>query len=149
MRIRTFLWFDSGLADALAFYADTFGERFQLQGSHQGDDGFMTADFSIAGHEFIGMNVAGSPARFNESISLSIETDGQEETDRIWDAITSNGEPGRCGWCKDQWGLSWQVSPRQMRDHLESSDPEAAAYAWAALREMDRIVIADLIRPSA
>jgi 2-polyprenyl-6-hydroxyphenyl methylase/3-demethylubiquinone-9 3-methyltransferase len=147
VRVRTFLWFDDGLADALDFYARTFGDRFVLHGSHRGDDGFMTADFEIAGHEFIGMNIAGGPARFNESISISVETDGQEETDRIWEAITTTGEPGRCGWCKDQWGLSWQVSPRQMRDYLENSDPEISAYAWNALRAMDRIIIADLIRP--
>lgn len=145
MRARTFLWFSDGLSEALAFYAGTFGDHFVLHGQHQGDDSFMTADFAIAGHEFVGMNIAGGPA-FNDSVSISIETDGQEETDRIWDALTGSGTPGRCGWCKDKWGLSWQVSPKQMREWLEHPDPQTAEFAWTALRAMDKIIIADLVK---
>jgi predicted 3-demethylubiquinone-9 3-methyltransferase (glyoxalase superfamily) len=91
------------------------------------------------------MCIEGGP-EFNDSISLSIQCDGQDETDRLWDAITAEGKPGQCGWCKDKWGVSWQITPIQMRDYMGSSDPEASAYAWQALRGMGKIVLADFIK---
>ena len=103
----------------------------------------FTADFSIFGHEFIGMNWAGGP-EFNDSISLSLNVDGQDEVDRLWDAFTAKGKAGQCGWLKDEWGLSWQVSPIQMREHLENPDRAKAEYANNALRKMTKIVIRDL-----
>lgn len=95
------------------------------------------------GHEFIGLNWPGGP-EFNDSISLSLNVDGQDEVDRLWDAFTERGEAGQCGWLKDQWGLSWQVSPIQMRDYLSDPDPAKAAYAMNAMRQMGKIVIRDL-----
>lgn len=116
-----------------------------IHGENRMDDGTLfTADFSIYGHDFIGMSWAGGP-KFNEAISLSLSCDGQAETDRLWDALTADGgEPGNCGWCTDKFGVTWQVSPIQMRDHLENSDPQKAAYAMNALREMGKIIIDDL-----
>jgi len=145
-RIRTFLWFDGRLDEALAFYRHTLDDVV-IHSENRGQDGrLFTADFTMLGAEFIGMNMPGGPA-FNEAISLSIDCDGQDETDRLWAAFTERGEAGRCGWLKDEFGLSWQVSPRQMREHLGDPDPERSAYAWAALRDMTKIVIAELIRP--
>ena len=86
------------------------------------------------------MGWPGGP-KFNDSISLSLNVDGQAEVDRLWDAITHDGEAGQCGWCKDKFGLSWQVSPIQMRDWLENADPAISSYAWQALRGMTKIVI--------
>ena len=80
----------------------------------------------------------------NSSISLSISCDGQEEADRLWNAITKDGQEGQCGWCVDAYGVSWQVSPKQMGDYLNSPDPEVSAYALSQMRNMKRIVIADL-----
>ncbi len=89
------------------------------------------------------MNHPGGPA-FNDSISISVQCDGQAETDRLWNAITKEGAPGQCGWCKDKWGLSWQITPIQLRDHVGNPDPKKAEYAWTALRGMTKIVIEDL-----
>lgn len=142
--LRTFLWFGGHLDEALDFYKEVFDDVV-IHGVNRPDpDGpLFTADFSIYGHAFIGMNWPGGP-EFNDSISMSLSCDGQEETDRLWDAITKEGTAGQCGWCKDKWGLSWQVSPRQMREHLENPDPIKAEYAMNALRNMGKIVLSDL-----
>lgn len=143
--LRTFLWYNNNLEEALSFYAETFGDGFLLHSSSrpEANGKLMTAEFSIYGHELIGMGWPGGP-EFNPSISLSISCDGQEETDRLWHAITKNGSEGQCGWCVDAFGVSWQVSPKQMHDHLGNPDPTKSAYAWAAMREMRKIIIDDL-----
>ncbi|MEY4347980.1 MAG: hypothetical protein RIS43_399 [Actinomycetota bacterium] len=130
--------------DAIAFYQETF-PSFVLTSENRPEPNKprFTADFSIYGHEFIGMNWPGGPS-FNESISLSLNVDGQEEVDRLWDAITAKGTPGNCGWCTDEFGVTWQVSPIQMRDYLENPDPEIAQYANEALMKMTKIVISEL-----
>jgi predicted 3-demethylubiquinone-9 3-methyltransferase (glyoxalase superfamily) len=140
--LKTFLWFGGGLEEALEFYRETFGD-VQINSLNRMGETLFTADFSIFGHEFIGMNWAGGP-EFNDSISLSLNVDGQEEVDRLWDAITREGTEGQCGWCKDKWGLSWQVSPKEMRIWLENPDAEVRNYANNALRAMKKIVIDDL-----
>jgi predicted 3-demethylubiquinone-9 3-methyltransferase (glyoxalase superfamily) len=138
--LKTFLWFQSDLEGALAFYKQTFGEAVVVREENRMGEGapLFTADFTIFGHEFIGMCIDGGP-KFNDSISLSIQCDGQEETDRIWKALTTVGEEGQCGWCKDKWGVSWQVTPLQMRDYLGNSNPEIAQHNWQALRDMKKI----------
>lgn len=145
-KLKTFLWFGGQLEEALNFYQSLFGRDNLI--IHElnrpaPDQPLFTADFSIFGHEFIGLNWAGGP-EFNDSISLSLNVDGQAEVDRLWDALTERGEAGRCGWLKDEWGLSWQVLPIQMRDHLGDPDPAKAAYAMNAMRQMGKIVIRDL-----
>ncbi len=142
--LKTFLWFPSGLEEALEFYKDTF-QNVQIHSLNRTspDGPLFTAEFSIYGHELIGMN-SESKFAFNESISLSIQCDGQEEVDRLWDAITKEGTAGKCGWCKDKYGLSWQVTPFQMLDHLGNPDPKKAEFAWTALLGMTKIVIANL-----
>ena len=146
-QLRTFLWFNNNLEEALDFYSRTFGDQFVLQssGRPEADGKLMTAEYTIYGHKFVGMGWPGGPI-FNPSISLSISCDGQEESDRLWDAITKDGQEGQCGWCVDAFGVSWQVSPQQMGDYLNSPDPEVSAYAWAQMRNMKRIVIADLYK---
>ena len=142
--LKTFLWFPGNMDDALAFYAETFTD-FVLHSENRPDPkaGRFTADFSIYGHDFIGMNWTGGPA-FNDAISLSLNVDGQDEVDRLWHALTARGTPGQCGWCVDEFGVSWQVSPIQMREYLENPDPEKARYANNALRSMSKIIIRDL-----
>ncbi len=143
--LRTFLWFNNNLDEALAFYAELFGPGLTVHSSSrpEPDGKLMTAEFSIYGHQLIGMGWPGGPT-FNPSISLSIACDGQEETDRLWEAITRDGQEGQCGWCVDAFGVSWQVSPIQMNEHLGNTDPSKSAYAWQAMREMEKIVIRDL-----
>ena len=142
--LKTFLWFPGNMDDALAFYQATFTD-FEIKSENRPDPSGtrFTADFSIYGHNFIGMNWPGGPT-FNEAISLSLNVDGQAEVDRLWDAITAKGKPGQCGWCTDEFGVTWQVSPIQMRDYLENPDPAIASYANEALQKMSKIVIRDL-----
>lgn len=143
--LKTFLWFNSGLPEALKFYKSTFGEGMQTAEENLISEQLFTADFSIYGHEFIGMNTPGGDT-FNNSISLSIQVDGQGETDRLWEAITSIGEPGRCGWCKDKWGVSWQVTPFQMREYVGHPDGAIAQQNWGILREMTKIQLSDFVK---
>ncbi len=143
--LKTFLWFSSGLPDALNFYKTTFGDAMRVDEENLVNENLFIADFSIFGHEFIGLNSSGS-SPFNDSISLSIQVDGQEETDRLWEAITTNGAPGRCGWCTDKWGISWQVTPFQMRELLANSDPVKAEKNWDILRAMTKIQLSDFVQ---
>lgn len=129
---------------ALEFYAETFTDFvIHSENRPQLDGPRFTADFSIYGHHFIGMNWPGGDP-FSNAISLSLNVDGQAEVDRLWNAITAKGKPGQCGWCTDEFGLTWQVSPIQMREHLENPDREKAAYANQALMNMSKIIIEDL-----
>ena len=143
--LRTFLWYSSGLQDALKFYKETFGDGMRVAEENLVSEQLFTADFSIYGHEFIGMNTPGGDP-FNNSISLSIQVDGQEETDRLWNALTTNGAPGRCGWCTDKWGVSWQVTPYQMRDYVGHPDGAKAEQNWGILREMTKIQLSDFVQ---
>jgi predicted 3-demethylubiquinone-9 3-methyltransferase (glyoxalase superfamily) len=143
-KLKTFLWFNGQLDAALEFYQKTFSDvKIHNLNRPDPEGKLFTADFSIFGHEFIALNWPGGPS-FNDSISLSINCDGQEEVDRYWNAITEKGKAGQCGWCVDEFGLSWQVSPIQMRDWLENPDPEVATYAMNAMRKMGKIVIDEL-----
>jgi len=143
--LKTFLWFSSGLQDALKFYKATFGDQMVVAEENLISEHLFTADFSIYGHEFIGMNTPGGD-QFNNSISLSIQVDGQAETDRLWALITAQGEAGRCGWCKDQWGVSWQVTPYQMRDYVGHPDQAKAQQNWGILRDMGKIQLSDFVQ---
>jgi len=143
--LKTFLWFQKDLEEALIFYKATFKDVVVREENRMGEGApLFTADFSIYGHEFIGMCIEGGP-EFNSSISLSIQCDGQEETDRLWAAITAEGEAGQCGWCKDKWGVSWQITPLQMRDYLGHSDPTKAQANWGILRNMGKIQLSDFL----
>ena len=142
--LRTFLWYPGDLDEVLDFYRATF-QKVTIHSENRREDGSLfTADFSVFGHEFIAMSHPGGPA-FTDAVSLSVNCDGQEEVDALWDAITAEGQAGQCGWCKDKFGVSWQISPIQMRDYLGNSDPDAAAYAWEALRRMGKIVLTDFV----
>lgn len=141
--LKTFLWFNGQMDEALDFYKEHMGAVVHSENRPNGQ--LFTADFTIYGHEFIGMNWPGGP-EFNDAISLSLNVDGQPEVDRLWNAITAEGKPGQCGWCHDKWGVTWQVSPIQMRDFLENPDPEVASYANEALRKMTKIVIEDFTK---
>lgn len=142
--LKTFLWYPGNMDDALAFYESIFTD-FKIHSDNRPQEGKprFTADFSIYGHNFIGMNWPGGDP-FNQAISLSLNVDGQDEVDRVWDAITAKGKPGQCGWCTDEFGVTWQVSPIQMREHLENPDRAKAEYANKALMKMTKIIIEDL-----
>jgi len=143
--LRTFLWYNDGLQKALKFYKATFEVDMEVAEENLVSEHLFTADFSIFGHKFIGMNTPGGE-KFNSAISLSIQVDGQGETDRLWEALTAKGEPGQCGWCKDQWGVSWQVTPYQMRDYVGNPDQAIAQQNWGILRGMTKIQLSDFVK---
>jgi 2-polyprenyl-6-hydroxyphenyl methylase/3-demethylubiquinone-9 3-methyltransferase len=108
-----------------------------------GPEGYaMVVDFTLAGQKFSGLN-GGPTFKPNESVSFMIQTSDQEETDRLWNAIVSNGgQESACGWCKDKWGFSWQITPKRLLDLVTHSDPDVARRAFEAMMTMGKIDIA-------
>ncbi len=141
--LKTFLWYQDDLDGALAFYKELFGD-VQVRDENSMNGKLFTASFTIFGHELIGMSIPGGDI-FNDSISLSLQVDGQAETDRIWEGLTKEGKPGNCGWCKDKWGVAWQVTPIQMGQYLGNPDPDKAQQNWGILRKMGKIQLSDFI----
>ena len=144
------LWFEGDAVDAATFYAKTFpnsniGKLFyspsDYPGGKQGD--VLTVDFTIAGIPCIGLN-GGPEFKHSEAFSFQIATEDQAETDRLWNAIVGNGgQESACGWCKDRWGLSWQITPRVFTDALAAGG-EKARRAFDAMLTMKKIDIAAL-----
>jgi predicted 3-demethylubiquinone-9 3-methyltransferase (glyoxalase superfamily) len=143
------LWFDGTALDAAQFYAATFPDSavdtiFRAPGDYpagrKGD--VLTVAFTVAGIACIGLN--GGPAfQHSEAFSFQIATDNQEETDRLWNAIVGNGgTASACGWCKDKWGLSWQITPRVLTAAIADPDPAVASRAFQAMMTMGKIDIA-------
>jgi 2-polyprenyl-6-hydroxyphenyl methylase/3-demethylubiquinone-9 3-methyltransferase len=143
------LWYDGTALDAAKFYAETFpdsavGAVHRAPGDYpagkQGD--VLTVEFTVMGIPCLGLN--GGPAfKHNEAFSFQVATDNQAETDRLWDAIVGNGgQESACGWCKDKWGLSWQITPRALTAAIVDPDRAAAKRAFEAMMGMRKIDIA-------
>ena len=147
------IWYDRDALGAAEFYAATFpdssvGAIAYAPGDYpDGKEGdVLTVEFTVSGIPCLGLN--GGPAfRHTEAFSFQIATDDQEETDRLWNAIVSNGgEESVCGWCKDRWGISWQITPRALADGMADPDPAAAKRVFNAMMEMGKIDIATIER---
>ena len=149
-KMVTCLWFDAGKArEAASFYAETFPDShvdahnaapIDYPDGEAGDE--LTVEFTVLGRRFVGLN--GGP-RFapNEAVSFMVLTDDQAETDRYWAAIVDNGgAESMCGWCKDRWGFSWQITPRALLAATTDPNRAAAARAMAAMMTMRKIDIA-------
>jgi predicted 3-demethylubiquinone-9 3-methyltransferase (glyoxalase superfamily) len=146
------LWFDSGKArEAAEFYASVFpdshvGKRHaspvDIPSAKVGED--LTVEFTVLGQAYIGLN-AGPNFKPNEAVSFMVLTETQEETDRYWDAIVGNGgQESACGWCKDRWGFSWQITPRVLLEATTDPDRAAAKRAMEAMMTMRKIDIATI-----
>ena len=145
------LWFDKDALDAATFYAATFPDSAVTRvtcapgdypSGHAGD--VLTGEFSVLGIPCLGLN--GGPAfRHSEAFSFQVATDDQAETDRYWDAIVGNGgQESDCGWCKDRWGLSWQITPRVLGEAINSPEPAVAKRAFDAMMTMSKIDVAKI-----
>jgi 2-polyprenyl-6-hydroxyphenyl methylase/3-demethylubiquinone-9 3-methyltransferase len=145
------LWYEDGALDAAQFYAETFpdsevGAIVRAPGDNpSGKEGdILTVEFTVCGIPCVGLN-GGPEFTQSEAFSFQIATDDQAETDRLWDAIVGNGgSESACGWCKDRWGVSWQITPRVLLDAIADPDRAAAKRAFEAMMPMGKIDIATI-----
>jgi predicted 3-demethylubiquinone-9 3-methyltransferase (glyoxalase superfamily) len=151
IRMATCLWFDKNAEEAANFYAATFPDS-RVKAVHKSPSDYpsgkagdvLTVEFTVLGQPFLGLN--GGPAfTFDEAVSFQVYTDTQEETDRYWNAIVGNGgKESDCGWCKDKFGLSWQITPRVLMEATTDPDTAAAKRAMEAMMTMQKIDIAKI-----
>ena len=144
------IWYDSEAEAAANFYAQTFPDS-KVTAVHQAPSDFpgggkkgnvLTVEFTVAGIPCIGLN-GGPQFKHSEAFSFQVATDDQTETDRLWHAIVDHGgQASACGWCKDAWGLSWQITPRDLITAITDPDPAAAKRAFEAMMKMSKIDIA-------
>lgn len=144
------LWYDKDALEAATFYAETFPDSeviavHKAPGDYpDGKEGdVLTVDFTVFGIPCMGLN-GGPTFKHSEAFSFQIATEDQEETDRYWNAIVGNGgEESMCGWCRDKWGLSWQITPRALSEAMAAGGDEAKR-AFAAMMEMQKIDVAKI-----
>ena len=155
-KIITNLWFENQAEEAVAFYTSIFRDSKILNIVRYGKEGFeihgmpegtvMTIDFEIEGQKFVALN--GGPAfKFNESVSFIIDCESQEEIDYYWDRLTAGGDEAAqvCGWLKDRYGVSWQVSPALLNDFMQDPDSQKTERVMRALLQMKKLDI-DVLR---
>jgi predicted 3-demethylubiquinone-9 3-methyltransferase (glyoxalase superfamily) len=147
-KLTTVLWFDGDAQEAARFYADTFPDsaydapiKAPSDNPSTKEGAPLVVNFKLLGQSFSGLN-GGPNFKPNESVSFMVTTEDQAETDRYWDAIVGNGgRESACGWCKDKWGFSWQITPRALLDAL-SAGGEEAKRAFEAMMTMQKIDVA-------
>jgi predicted 3-demethylubiquinone-9 3-methyltransferase (glyoxalase superfamily) len=148
-RITPNLWFDTEAEEAAAFYTSIFPNSRIVKVLHYNEAGprpagmVLTVEFELDGQRFVAIN-GGDEFKFNEAVSLQIDCEDQATIDYYWEKLTEGGEEGPCGWCKDRYGVSWQVVPEGVADLFDDSDPQRAARAMRAMFEMRKLDIATL-----
>jgi predicted 3-demethylubiquinone-9 3-methyltransferase (glyoxalase superfamily) len=153
-KITPFLWFDNQAEEAANFYVSIFKNSEVLEVSRYGEGGpgvpgsVMVVSFRLDGQRFQALN-GGPEFKFTEAISFQIDCGDQEEVDYYWSKLTEGGEPGPCGWLKDKYGLSWQVTPRRLMELLGDQDKEKANRVMQAMLQMGKIEIPKLEEAAA
>ena len=147
------LWYDRDAEEAAQFYAKTFPNSFvsavhlapgDYPSGKKGD--VLTVEFTVLGIPCLGLN-GGPVFKHSEAFSFQVATNDQEETDRYWNAIVNNGgEESECGWCRDKWGLSWQITPTLLTKAITNPDPAAAKRAFDVMMTMKKIDVASIER---
>ena len=148
-KIVPFLWFDNNLEEAANFYTGIFKDSEITDRVYNGKAGsgpegeLLAATFKLNGQEFAGLN-GGPLFKFNESVSLFVQCESQEEIDYYWDKLLEGGEESACGWLKDKFGLSWQVAPIQLMDYIGDADRVKADRVMTAMMKMRKIILKDI-----
>ena len=145
------IWYDTEAEEAAQFYAKTFPNssvgavhRAPADNPSSPEGAVLTVEFNVMGVACLGLN-GGPQFKHSEAFSFQVATDDQTETDRYWNAIIQNGgQASACGWCKDKWGVSWQITPRVLTQAYTSSDRAAAKRAFTVMMEMSKIDIATI-----
>jgi predicted 3-demethylubiquinone-9 3-methyltransferase (glyoxalase superfamily) len=152
-KIKPCLWFDGTAEEAANFYVSLLPDsrirhvqRSPADNPSTPEGAVIVVEFTLAGQDFMGLN-GGPMFKFTEAVSFSIDCEDQAEVDRLWHALTADGgEPSRCGWLKDRFGLSWQIVPRALPQLLADPDPDRARRAMQAMMGMGKIDVAALRR---
>jgi predicted 3-demethylubiquinone-9 3-methyltransferase (glyoxalase superfamily) len=150
-KITPFLWFDNNAEEAANFYVSVFKNSKILNVARYSDVGpgpkgtVMTAEFELDGQEFVALN-AGPTFKFTEAISFVVNCETQEEVDYYWERLSEGGEKSHCGWLKDKFGLSWQVTPTILGKLMADKDQEKANRVMQAMLKMDKLDIEPLQR---
>ncbi len=154
LNITPFLWFDTEGEEAAAFYTSVFPNSRIVHVARYGEAGpraagtVMTVTFELDGQKFVALN-GGPQFTFSEAISFQVSCESQEEVDAYWSKLSAGGEEGPCGWLKDRYGLSWQITPKALGDLLGDPDPERSQRVMQAMLKMKKIEIAELERAAA
>lgn len=151
-KITPFLWFDGQAEQAARFYVSLFPDsRIERVTRSPADTpsgpagSVLVVEFTLSGTRFVGLN-GGPGFPFTEAVSFQINCRDQAEVDRLWSALSEGGSEGRCGWLKDRWGLSWQVTPTRLFELLADPDPDRSRRAMEAMMQMGKLNIAELER---
>jgi predicted 3-demethylubiquinone-9 3-methyltransferase (glyoxalase superfamily) len=148
-KITPFLWFDHQAEEAMHFYTSILKNSKIGKVSRYGDSGpgpkgsVMTASFELDGQEFVALN-GGPLFKFTEAVSFLVRCENQAEVDELWEKLSAGGQPSRCGWLKDKFGLSWQIQPIALMELLSDPDPVKSARVMQAMLQMTKIDIAKL-----
>jgi len=154
-KMMTCLWFDGNAQEAVNFYLTVFKDGKTGRKLYYGKEGreihgmtegtLLTIEFEILGNQFIALN-GGPHFKFSEAVSFMINCDDQEEVDYYWDKLTEGGDPSaqQCGWCKDKFGVSWQITPTILDDMVADPDKEKAGRAMNVMMKMKKLDIAKL-----
>jgi len=143
-KITPFLWFDDKAEEAMNFYVSIFKNSKVGSVTRYGEAGpgpkgsVMTATFQLDGQDFIALN-GGPHFKFTEAISFSVDCKTQEEVDALWEKLSEGGQKSRCGWLKDKYGLSWQITPSVLGEMLGDKDPNKSKRVMQAMLQMDKI----------